>query len=268
MNAAGISVLWDLNDVVVTAGYDYIIERYTGGSAEANDRDSHQFQLAVAFLLNETTTAGIQSSAFSTGGMGTMGEEQTMLSLGPFLEFHLTPFTRFILSAGIQQSESQGASSDDRGDGFFFDEDGRLVESDLTIENDDDDAGSDTGYYWSFAAHNKLNRWYTHSLTAGHERQVGFGANYVDLDYIRYTAAWLVNSNISLEFNTGLEHHEESQGLDPETLDRWFAGIGFSYRLRENLSTTFRYSYFSKTSDLQFRDYRQNIVTVGFVYDF
>jgi hypothetical protein len=224
----------------------------------------------VAFLLDQTTTTGIQSSAlFSTGGVGTEGGKQTMLSIGPFLEFQVTPFTRLILSAGVQQSETEGASTfDDGRERFTIDENGQIVEADLTSATEEDDSGGDTGYYWSVAAHNKLNRWYTHSLIAGHERQVGFGSNYVDLDYIRYTANWLVNSNISLEFNTGLEHMEESQGIDPETLNRWFAGIGFSYRLRQNLSTTFRYSYFSKRSELEFRDYQQNIVTVGFVYDF
>lgn len=257
-NAAGVSILWDLNDVVVSGGYDYVIERYTGGSTQRNDRDAHQLQLAVAFLLNETTTTGIQSSAvFSTGG-GASAQEQTILSLGPFLEFQLTPFTRFLLSGGIQQFESQGFSSDASRNRFGVREGGTQ------------NAGStsDTGYYWTFAAHNKLNLWYSHSLTVGHERQPGFDANYVDIDYIRYTGSWRANTNIDLEFVTGFEHYKEAQGFAPESLDRWYVGLGFSYRLRQNLSTRFRYSHYSRDSNLAFRDYQQNVTTIGFAYDF
>lgn len=258
MNTAGVSILWNLNDVVVSGGYDYIIERYTGGSTQRNDRDGHQLQLAVAFLLNETTTSGIQSSAlFSTGGGASAGK-QTLLSLGPFLEFQLTPFTRFLLSGGIQQFESQGFSSDAPRNRFGVRETG----------TQNGGSTSDIGYYWTVAAHNKLNLWYSHSLTAGHERQPGFDANYVDIDYIRYTGSWQANTKIILEFITGFEHYKEAQGFAPESLDRWHVGLGFSYQLRQNLSTRFRYSHYSRDSNIAFRDYQQNVTTIGFAYDF
>ncbi len=267
-NAAGISVLWDLNDVVVTGGYDYIIERYTGGSAEANDRDSHQLQLSVAFLLNETTTTGIQGSALLSTRTGITQEEQSLYSLGPFLEFQLTPYTRFVISGGAQLSETEQNAGTVGQQRFVIGSDGEIFEIGSGGGEATEDSGGDLGFYWTVAAYNRLNVWYNHSLTAGHERQVGLGANYVDIDYIRYSASWRVNSNITLDLTTGFEHYEESQGLNPETLNRWQAGIGFSYRLRGNLSTTFRYNFNTKSSDLALRDYQQNVVTVGLVYDF
>lgn len=266
-NTAGISVLWDLNDVVLTGGYDYLIERYTGTNFSDNDRDSNLLRFSAAFLFNETTTAGLQGSfTYSTYG-GAQDIEQIAMTAGPFAQFQISPYTRFLLAAGVQTftgtrpvfrtvSNEQDLSPIQQG---------RLEE--LTVIRTTETT-NDLGYYWTAGIFNRLNASYSHSLTAGHERQLGLGVNYVDIDYIRYEGTWAMNRQIAVGITGGFEHYKESQGFPAEELDRWNFGLALGYQLTQRLRAGVRYSHYTKESDLPFRDYTQNVVVLSFSYDF
>ncbi len=266
-NTAGITVLWDLNELVLTGGYDYLIERYTGDVYSGNNRDSHLFRLSAAFLLNETTTAGIQGT-FTASKYGEEQEiDQVAFTAGPFTQFQISPYTRFLLAAGVQSF--QGTRPVFRVEARpreLSPAEEANIEEQVVIRSTE--TTEDLGYYWTAAVFNRLNSWYNHSLSAGHERQLGLGINYVDIDYIRYQATYTLNRQITLGLTVGYEHYKESRGIVAEELDRWNFGLAFGYKLTQRLRAGVRYSHYTKESDLSFRDYRQNTLVFSFFYDF
>ncbi|MGV3531019.1 MAG: hypothetical protein ACO1QR_01525 [Chthoniobacteraceae bacterium] len=248
-NAAGVSVLWDLNDIILSSGYDYVVERYTGGSMEWSDRNMHEVELGAAFLLSDTTQAGLQGRGIYSTFPNYAEQTQTMYSVGPFLEQRLTAYTKLMLAGGLVQNESDGQAS-------------------TSFRRSDEGASSSSGFYWSALVSNRLNRWYTHSLSAGQERQLGLRSDYIDVTYLRYGAAWRVNSALTLKADAALEEYERLNREPREKLTQYRIGLGFRYRLRSNLSADVRYHYSSRDSNLEFHDYKRNQMTVGFTYSF
>ena len=60
-NTAGTTVDWDLNDLVLTFGYDHDLVTYPNSDFEASDRSSDLFNAQAAFEVNPSTTAGLQA---------------------------------------------------------------------------------------------------------------------------------------------------------------------------------------------------------------
>ncbi len=182
-NDFGVTVLWDLNDLILSLGVDERSDVFTGTTAQGAaatdlataDRETHSLRFSSTFLLSDTTSAGLQGSAqlssYSAGA-----QEQTIFGAGPFAQFQLSPYTRFLVAGGLQLSKSTGGPS---------------LRATVNLRPEQSAAGeqaSTLGYYWSLGIYNRLNASITHSLSAGHERDFGIAADYQDLDYIRYEA--------------------------------------------------------------------------------
>lgn len=262
-NDFGITVLWDLNDLILSLGVDERSDVYTGTTSQgvgttdlANaNRETHSLRFSSTFLLSDTTSAGLQGSAqlssYSAGA-----REQTIFGAGPFAQFQLSPYTRFIAAGGLQLSKSTGGPS---------------LRATVSLRPEQSPAGdkaSDVGYYWSFGIYNRLNAVITHSLSAGHERDFGIAADYQDLDYLRYEATLALFRDASLAGSVGYEKVGQLAGPLQESYTRWTFGLAAGYKLTEHLHAALHYTLYSQDANRADRIFNQNVVVLTLGYDF
>jgi opacity protein-like surface antigen len=127
-----------------------------------------------------------------------------------------------------------------------------------------------TGWYGSVTVAQRLNRYWSHSLSAGHEARLGLEVNFFEYDYARYLAQWQINPRLSASIEGFVENANESGTTlqNSENSFRWGGGASLAWRLGNKLSVDLGYHYVNKNSDLPLRDYYQNVGTLVVKYSF
>jgi hypothetical protein len=263
-NDFGITVLWDLNDLILSATIDERSDVFTGKTTQgvgATDlsqanRETHSLTASATFLLSDTTSAGLQgTAALSSYSAG--AQEQTIFGLGPFAQFQLSPYTRFLAAGGAQLSKSTGGPS---------------LRATVNLRPEQSTAAGDqastVGYYWSLGIYNRLNASITHSLSAGHERVFGIAADYQDIDYIRYEATWALFRHANVSGSLGYENVGQLAGPLQESFTRWTFGLASSYQLTDHLHAALRYTFYSQDANRADRIFNQTVVALTLGYDF
>jgi hypothetical protein len=139
-------------------------------------------------------------------------------------------------------------------------------------------------FYANALISHRVNSVLTHSLSAGHETQLGVNSNYVTLTYVRHTANWNILYHTLLSTELFYEDADDSGGFGPvllgapgqplfnpfvaEHLHRYGGAITLGYMLTPNVTLGLRYQYTQKDSDLPLRDYSQNRVSLDGTYSF
>src|SRR5436853_1730173 len=89
-NTAGVSVLWDLNKILLQIGYDHYNFVSTTSAFDYLDRNSEMLQGSAAFIINPTLTVGAEGNAVFTRFDQNILNDNEDYSLGGFVEVVLT----------------------------------------------------------------------------------------------------------------------------------------------------------------------------------
>jgi hypothetical protein len=254
-NTAGISVLWDLNAAVVTLGYDHYNFISTTDLFEYLDRNAEMFNGSIAFTPNSTMSVGLEGAYVDTYyDQNVLNDSQTY-SAGVFLETQITSFVKLRVAGGYQHID--------------FDNTG-LVNDSSNLED----------YYANALLSHRVNSVLTHSISAGHETQLGINSNYVTLNYVRHNANWNILYHTLLSTELFYEDADDSAAavgvpglpfFNPflsEHMHRYGGALSLGYQLTPHVTLGFRYQYTQKDSDQLLRDYSQNRVSVDGTYSF
>ncbi len=244
-NAAGVTGLFDFNDLKLVVGYDHFTYRTIGSDFNFLDRSEEQFFASVSTRMSDALTVGLDGSGSLVNYRLNINNNGTTVSAGPFAETSLSSYTKVRLNGGWQAMN--------------FDSGGTT--GDMSNYN---------GWYASLTVAQRLNQYWTHSLTVGREARLGLEVNFSEYEYVRYLAQWQINPRLSANFDAFVEHDDESGGLaqNSERSSRWGGGAGLIWRLGNKLTTDLRYRYVNKNSDLPLRDYYQNSILVDVTYTF
>jgi hypothetical protein len=242
-NTIGVSVLWDLNKAVATFGYDHYNYIAINDMFDYLDHNSEELTGSIFFTLTNTTGVGIESSyVFSYYNDNFLNDSQAF-TIGAFVETQLTNYIKVRVAAGYQ--------------GMWFDNGGGVMDnSDL---ND---------FYANILISHRVNSVLTHSISAGHETQLGINSNYIILNYVRWTATWNILRNTLLSTEFFFEDADDSGGIFSEHAQRWGVALSLGYQLTQHVTLGARYQYTTKDSDQAFRDYDQNRVSLDGTYSF
>src|SRR6476660_5642228 len=101
-NTAGISVLWDLNQAVVTAGYDHYNFIATNDEFDYLNRNADMFTGSIGFTPNATMTIGVEGSYTNTYYEDMVLNDAESYSVGGFLETQITSNLRVRVAGGYQ----------------------------------------------------------------------------------------------------------------------------------------------------------------------
>lgn len=244
-NALGVTAFWDLNDLQIVLGYDHFDYRTFDDQFDFLDRREEQVFGSIAARWSDAMTIGLDATAALVHYQTDYNNNGTTWTAGPFLEAVLSPYTRLRVSGGYQ--------------GMAFD--GGGTSGDTTDFN---------GWYATVAIAQRLNQYWSHSLSIGHEARLGLSVNFAEYTFVRYVADWRINSRL----NAGIEAFAEdaNESGDGELLSehafRWGIGASVSRRLGNNVNLSLRYRFVDKDSDLPLRSYYQNIGLLNVMWDF
>jgi hypothetical protein len=257
-NTAGISVLWDLNAAVVTVGYDHYNFISTTDLFDYLDRNAEMVTASIAITPSSTMSVGLEGAFVDSYYDQNVLNDSITYSAGVFLETQITGFVKLRLAGGYQHID--------------FDNTG--------IVNDPNDVED---YYANALLSHRVNSVLTHSLSLGHENQLGINSNYITLNYVRHTANWniLYHTLLSTElFYEDADDSAASPFLAPapgvivfnpfvsEHIHRYGGALSLGYQLTPHVTLGFRYQYTKKDSDQVLRDYSQNRVSLDGTYSF
>lgn len=256
-NTAGVSVLWDLNQAVVTLGYDHYNFISTSDNFNYLDRNADSVTGTVTFTLSNTTGVGAEGSYVRTYYDQHVLNDSDSYSAGAFIETQITNYLKLRVAGGYQTIQ--------------FDNTGFV-----------NDPHNLSDYYANALLSHRINAQITQTLSVGHESQLGVNSNYITLNYIRHTATWNLFLHTLLSTEFFYEDADDSGGFGnfvapglpafnpfaAEHIHRYGGALTVGYQLTKHVTLGLRYQYTKKDSDLPFRSYEQNRVAFDGTYSF
>jgi hypothetical protein len=242
-NEAGITVDWDLNDVVLTLGYDHGNYISLTDAYSYLDHSSETVFGRAAFKVNPELTLGLQASGTLTDYDQNFQNDAMGFTVGPFVEWMISQYLSASLSGGLQ--------------GMYFDDGGT-----------NGDTSNNNGFFADFSLNHRLNQYLTHTLSVGHEARLGLTSNFVEMTYIRHMGNWNILRDVTVGSELFYEMGEESGGFAAESLRRYGGGVSLGYQLTKHLHGALVYRYVRKESDISANEYYQNRVGLDFTYRF
>ncbi len=266
INTAGLGVLWDLNDVVVSTGFDHTSFTVTGATTPATnttqntsalDRTTDQVSASAVFNVAAAMSAGLESVASISRYPDAPQNDGTRVSAGPFIQLLLTRYTRIYAAAGYQ--------------GTFFDDPNAT--SALPAATTQPIATTTTttspnSYYASLTVTHRLNRYYQDRLSVGHESQLGLFSQKAETNYVNYASLWQLSPVLALSTTFFFEDTIESGAQSSVPYQRFGLSLSTGYRITKKLSASVLYQFVEKTSANEAQSYRQNRVGLGVSYQF
>jgi hypothetical protein len=242
-NTAGVSVLWDLNKVLLTIGYDHYTFVSTTSAFDYLNRNAEELSGSAAYMVTPTIKVGVEGTGVFNYYNQHVLNDSTTYSGGGFAEAEITSNLKLRIAGGYQA--------------INFDRNGSVGDT-----NDLSD------YYANILVTHRLNAVISQSLSAGHENQLGVNSNYITLNYVRHTVTWNILRNTLLSTEFFFEDAEESGGFIGEHFQRLGGAATAGYQLTPHVTLGLRYQYTTKDSDVALRDYNQNRVSFDGTYSF
>jgi hypothetical protein len=270
-NYAGLSVLWDLNKLLLQVGYDHYNYISTTNSFNYLDHNSDIVNGSAAFIVNPTITIGVEGNAvFSRYDNGTQNgilNDSDEYSGGGFIEASLTNNLKVRVAGGYQWI--------DFSNGFVIFPFGAFGPVPFPDHNKLED------YYVNGLIAHRINGQLSQTLSAWHENQLGIQSNYITLNFVRHTLTWNLIRNVLLSTEFFFEDAEESGGplnstlftiltgqREGEHFQRIGGAITLGYQLTPHVTLGLRYQGTSKDSNVFLRDYNQNRISLDGTYSF
>ncbi len=286
-NTIGVSVLWDLNDVIWSLGYDHLNFIPTGKSANANgttngnlstlDHSVDQVSTAVMLKLTPTTRLGVEATAGFSRYPNNPGADATNLSIGPYLDVQLTRYTQFILGAGYQLYSSENRDNSGTPREFIATPGGLtpvVSSGNSGGSGSRNQTGDGSSYYFNLAISHRLNSAYSERLTLGRDFQIGLLSDRTEVTFVNYSSQWTISRRFSLSSSLYFENARQTgQGVRSSAssqgdYQRVGATLNTGYQLSKKLAVNLSYQYTRKLSDAPSLQYSQNRFSILFGYQF
>jgi len=244
-NTLGLTALWDLNRIILRAGYDHAnyVNLESAGSAYP-DGQSDMFFATAGYLLKPQMTIGTELG----GGFITYDREEGSLgfseaiqwSMGGFYEAQLTEYIKGRIGLGYSSLLPQGSSN----------------------EMDDN-----SGWYGHGTLSHRVNQYVDYSVGAAREVTVTSYGGTLDMFSVRLRANLRVIQKTLLYGTFTFEHGDLLYAVS-EKFDRFGPGLGLSRRLGEKVTASAGYQFYWRDSNYDSGDYTVNIFTLGVRYQF
>jgi hypothetical protein len=268
-NTAGLSILWDTNDIVWTLGYDHYNFITLGGANSSSgtvaatlsnyDHSTDQIAASIAVKLSNTMIGGIEGVAAISQYPKQPDSDYTAITMGPYLEAQLTQYTHLFMSGGYK--------------GFFS---GTNAAGSVSLDSTtaaQPSQGDPTGFYANIALIHRLNRYYSDRLEIGHTDDVEALSGHVQANSVRYTGNWRVNRKVSL--TAGLFYEDVKivsgsalGGTVASDYVRYGLTIATGYQISDHVDCSLSYQFLTKEAQRSTESYTQNRVTISLGYRF
>jgi len=192
---------------------------------------------------------GFTSSAAATTFPGAPGQDSTSYSYGPFAQARFTQYTTLQASAGITENKA----------GNVFTGTGAAGSG----------VADSTSNYFNLSLTNEMNSYYTQTLSVGRQISLSLLGSQTEVDYIRYTSNWKVNSHINISSGLFAEDSTDLGTIGGFSHYRRYGGdLSTGYQLSKKMSTSLSYRFIDKIADDPAQSYKQNTITWSINYNF
>jgi len=240
-NLAGLEVVWDLNKVILSAGYDHENFIPVTSQFEYLERASEWFAASAAFRLGDTVHAGLEGQAsLHDYERETTLNDNWRARVGPFIEFTSEEKISLRAGGGFDTARFDAAAA----------------------------ANNDFDEYYAYASVRQETRLFTHALTAGREHQLGDNANNLRLTRVRYSISSPILRHLDLGANVSVNFAEEFGGAFREEFTYYGAGAAIGYQFHKYWRASLEYDFYLKDSDLPLRDFYRNLITLGLTFSY
>jgi hypothetical protein len=242
-NTAGLAVDWDLNKVILTAGYDHFNFISDAASSDLETRSAELFNLRGSIEVNPALNTGPEFSAGVTDYKEDFHNDNRNFSAGWFAEWKASD------SISIRPRGGYVLYTFDSGGGV----------------GDTPDLDS---FYADVSLSHQLTEHFGHALHAGHEVRSGIQADALKMYFVRYQFNWQLMKYLGLSGGAFYENGSDTAAATAEDFDRIGFQVVTGYQLTRNLGLNLGYQFTMKDSNRALRDYRQNVVSLSLNYRF
>lgn len=269
-NTAGVSVLWDTNDVIWNFGYDHFNFITLGGANSSSgtaaasfsqlDHSTDQFSASVTTQVGTNLLAGIEATASYSDYPKQPGSNFTSISIGPHAEIQLTKYTHLFLSGGFK--------------GYYS---GANAPGSVTVGTTaaQPASGDPTGFYGNLSFAHRMNRYYSDRLEFSHSDDVEGLSGHTQSTSVRYNSTWQMNRKLTLSTNMFVEDVRvlsgsalNSAGTVSSNFRRFGGSLNTAFLITEHLNLSLGYQYLKKQAARATESYLQNRVTFSLGYRF
>jgi hypothetical protein len=243
-NFAGLSVTWDLRDVVLSASYEHQNFIAIDSSNDQLNRASELVVARAGFRFNPALTAGLETSGSFTAYDQPFHNDNQNYSLGAYGDWRLGHYARLQFRGGYTVSSFDQTS--------------------LTVPARDQD-----GWYADVTAGHDISESVSYSFSVGRELRLGVQSDSVEDWYVRPQITWKFIKDFSFTTYVSYEHGTQSLAastLVPETYDYLGLGFNLNHQITKKLSAGINYRLTLRSSDVSSRDYSQNLVGLSATY--
>lgn len=245
-NTAGLSGTWDLEDVVLTLGYDHL--NFISSSSQFNYTDSatELVSAQAGCRFGPNFTAGVEGSA------GFTRYSQAVLNNNAAYDGGLYA----IWGDPYLQLKARGGYT-------FYD----FKQTSLVIP-----AMNENTWYADLELTHSLSDAWSYSFGAGHDLRLGIQADIVEAWHLRPGVNWAFRKNWS--FATGFSYengklgNSDLLGVSAEHYEWAGLDFGLAYHATSKLSLQVNYRLTLRSSDIEVREYSQNLVGIAVTYQF
>lgn len=241
-NVSGMGLIWDLNDLLVSAGYDYDLfipleERY-----QDQERGADLMSASASFELNPSTRAGVQLGGGLTDYTAGTYNDNQHVSAGVFFTTQVSEYSTLSVSGGYVF--------------YNFDAGGSLTNGDTL-----------GAVYGDLTFSQRVSALLSHSIAVGRSLQPGFFSDLTDVIYARQQAKWSLLRKFTLTTALSYEYVMDSVPA-PETSNRYGFGVTLGRSLSDHLSGNLGYQFYYRSSNVAGGTYPLNQVNLNLVYAF
>jgi len=242
-NTLGVGVMWDLNKVILRAGYDHLTYLATQSEFSYQSRASELFNASAAFVVNPFTLVGVEIGAGVTDYDENVLNDNQHLSAGMFFSMKVSEYSNLRASLGYAH--------------YTFD----------SLSGTNQSLAPIGSFYGDLSWQQRVNAAMTHSLSVGHSLQSGSFSDVTELTYLRYGAQWRLFRQTSLGASISYEQFTENAGSG-ESGSRYGFNLNLSRPWTRHWSSTLGYQVYLKNSDTPNQDYVQNRLVLDLIYSF
>jgi hypothetical protein len=249
-NAAGTSLVWDLNKVVTQLGYDHLNDISLGSSQQVPDATSDNWFLNAGVRLHPEITAGVEGGV----GLNSYGQSQsaptqpdaTQWNAGVFCKAQISEYISGRLDAGYTVYSPANTS------GFT-------------------NLSSSANMYFQLSVSHQVNKFLNYSLSAGRSTESSLFGQPYDYYFVRLQPSWNIFKNYQLStplfWENGTQLYVQGGAL-AENYNQYGAAINIGRAITQKLSSSLGWQFVRENSAQSSLNYTVNIVSLSFTYQF
>jgi hypothetical protein len=244
-NTVGLNLDWDLNKVLIGAGYDHGLSASPSATLQSQDNQSDSLNSRVGYRFSSALTVGVEGAVTLTAYRERTLNDNTSTTAGSYAVWSPSTAITVRPKVGMAVYHFDGGSQS-------------IATADLT------------SWYASLNLSHGITDAISYSIDVGRDFRLGIQSDLVESWHVRPAMRWGVRQgtvvSAYVSFESGRQGAGNAGGNLVETYDWTRAGVSVSQTVFKELSVALGYRVTVRSSDVASRAFDQNVVELTLTY--